>query len=526
MSDGDQPDSAHHPWRLCVADLGTNSFHAMIVDAYPNRSFTVVDKLKEPVHLGEDGLAGGRLSEAAMARGLETLRRIRLLGDHRGAEAYLAFATSAIREASNGPRFVSLACREAGLEVRVIPGSLEARLIYLGVRRAVELPATSLVVDIGGGSTELIVASAESLHLATSLKLGAGRMIARFPEAADGSTAALRAHLAAELRPVLEVARGHGVRALVGSSGTMEALGDLCRARLEAQGRSSEHRALGARAFSEAARWVESASRETREEHPAIEARRVDQIVAGAALVRVLLEELPTLDDVTISPYALREGMVVHFLEENGERLRRLAPLGDVRRRQVLELAVQHRFEEKHARHVAALALALFRDTAELHGRSHRERELLEYAALLHDIGRVVSWRRHHKHSRYLIEQAEWHAFDPEEVAIMANVARYHRRARPKTKHGPFRRLSSEARTIVRQLASLLRLANGLDRSRVQAVRGVSVEVGEDEVVVTLQTRGDAELELEGGRYAAKLFERTFDRRVRFEVERPAEPGG
>jgi exopolyphosphatase/guanosine-5'-triphosphate,3'-diphosphate pyrophosphatase len=236
---------------------------------------------------------------------------------------------------------------------------------------------------------------------------------------------------------------------------------------------------------------------------------RVDQIVAGAVLVDYLVAALEATT-VRISPNALREGMVFEYLETHGDRLRRLGPTQTARGRQALDVGLRVDFDEAHGRQVAGFAVQLFDVCAPLHGYDGGTRELLEYAALLHDVGRVVQRRRHHKHSRYLIEQAEWIGFAPDEVSVMANVARYHRGAAPSKKHRRYAALPRRRRRMVRRLAAILRLADGLDRSHYQNVVEMKATLDESALTILVTTRGEPQLELWGVRGGASLFEAAF----------------
>ncbi len=510
------------PTRICVIDLGTNSFHAVVVDAYPNGTFEVVDRRKEMVRLGEKGLKVHRLTEAALTRGFEALRRIQLLARGWQARETLAYATSALREAENGGAFIERVRRELGLIIRPISGSLEAQLIYRGVRLAVALPAPTLLVDVGGGSTEFIVATSEEVYFATSLKLGAARMTEQFvstdpitPDEADR----LRTHCRELLAPVYEAARAHGVQALVGSSGTVQSLAMVSAIRAGEGRRSIFEQSFTADALRDTARRVIASSRAEREATPGIDGRRVPQIVAGAVLVDTLLIDLP-LEDLRVSPYALREGMVVHFMEQNHPRIQHLAPYADVRRRSIYELGFRCQWEQEHARHVATLALQLFDGCRSLHDGTPQARELLEYAALLHDIGYHISRTGHHRHTRYLICHADLHGFRSEEVETMAYAARYHRGALPNEDHQQFMRLDDAHRRRIVELAALLRLAEGLDRSHYQNVVAMRTALTEERLTLTIETKGDPELELWGARQGRDLFEKTFTRRVVVEAGR------
>ncbi len=507
----DIPQEATSPVRMCVVDLGTNSFHAVIVDALPG-TFRVVDRFKEMVQLGDEGFQTHQLSEAAVARALRALKRIRLLAEGWGATEFLACATSAIREAENGGDFLQRVRHEIGLHVRVIDGLQEAHLIYKGVQRAVPMPEPTLIVDIGGGSTECIIATSTQALYLFSLKLGAARMRHRFittdPISAE-ELQVLQAYYREQLVPVYAAARQHGVRELVGSSGTMENLASVCARMLGERRRSIYELAFPAEALRRVAHRILGASRQERQRMRGIDAKRLDQIVAGAALLDVMLEDL-AIERVRISPHALREGIVVDFVEQNAPRLAQLTAFADVRRRSVYEMGWRFDWEYRHASQVAALALQLFDATRTLHQLAAADRELLEYAALLHDIGYHISHHSHHKHGLYLIKHADLRGFTSEEIAILANVVRYHRGSLPKPSHADFMALSPADRQRVRILAALLRLAEGLDRSHNQNVRALHVHLEPDRLRLHLETKSDPELEIWGGQRSADLFTQTF----------------
>ena len=508
------------PIRVCVIDLGTNSFHAVIVDAHANGSFQVVDRMKEMVRLGEHGLEANTLPEEAMERGLRALRRIHLLARGWDATEFLAFATSAIREAANGGEFIRRVRRELGLRIRPISGEQEAKLIFQGVRRAVDLTAPTLLVDIGGGSVECILVSGGERVSATSLKLGAARMTEKFvhddPLPAEAE-AEMRAHFEDVLAPVVSACKSHDVTGIVGSSGTMKTLARLAADRAGEGGRTIFQQRLPVPSVREALDWVIDSTAEDRRTHPSIDPKRVDQIGAGAVLLDTLLDQLPAVESLQVSSNALREGMVVHFMDTNYTRIRRMAPFRDPRRRSVHELAYRFQWEERHAQHVAATATFLFNVCRPLYDGPARDAELLEYAALLHDIGYVISHDTHHKHSRYLIKNADLQGFQPEEEGLMSLVARYHRAASPTDAHEHYRTCTEAQKRRVRQLASLLRIAEGLDRSHFQNVVALRARLTDETLALSIATKGDPQLEVWSGKEEGKMFETEFGRTLTVE---------
>lgn len=512
--------------RVCVIDLGTNSFHAIIVDAHPNGSYKVVDRLKEMVRLGQHGLDANRLPEEAIERGLRALKRIKLLADGWGVREYMSFATSAIREAVNGGEFIQRAADELNLRIRPISGEQEAHHIFQGVRRAVEFAEPSLLVDIGGGSVEFIVVDDDNEVFDVSLKLGAARMTERFVTTDPMSSEEqeeLRSYLEEQLENVFSVCREYGVNTIVGSSGTMKSL-----ARVTLQDFGDDTRSIFQQTFPvenvrRALEWVVQSSAEERNEHPGIEPKRVDQIGAGAVLLDVLCEELSEIEGVRVSPNALREGMVVHFIDTNYARLRQMASFRDPRRRSVHEIAYRFQWEQNHAQHVAATATFLFDLCRTLYEGPASDAELLEYASLLHDVGYLVNHAEHNEHSSYLIEHADLQGFQPEEVRIMALVARYHRDRFPDTSDERLGELSRGHRCRVRKLAALVRVAEGLDRSHFQNVVALRARLTDSSLHLFLATKGDPQLELWAAKEEGALFETAFDREIHVEpTEIPA----
>ncbi len=514
------PDGSPASVRLCVVDLGSNSFHAIVVDARPDGTFEAVDRLKEMVKLGEGGFRQHRLTETAQDRGLAALHAIRAWAEGHGVTEFVACATSAVREAENGGAFLERVRRETGLHVRTITGEREAHLIYLAARQAVDLSEPTLLVDIGGGSTEFVVADREGAHFLTSLKLGAARLTEEFVTTDPVSRAefrALRDHVRRMLAPAFEAAREHGVRRVVGSSGTLRAIASVAAAAAGEPGQITEV-VYDAATVRRATKALMTSDRAARLATPGVSERRADQIVAGAALIDVVLKDLG-VERFEVSPVALREGIVVDFLARNYQWLRRLAPFGSVRRRSVYDLAMRMGWEEEHARHVARLALSLFDGTEPLHGLGEAERELLEYAAVLRDVGYAISRRGHHRHSFYVIKNADLRGFTPEEVETVAHVARLHRAGRPSRRRPQSATLPEERRQTILRLGALLRLANGLDRSHFQNVVHLDPELREDRFVLRVQTKADPQLDVWAARRGADLFERAFGLPVEVRVE-------
>ena len=501
--------------RIAAIDVGTNSIHMIVADVRPDGSFEIVAREKEMVRLGTGGLDGRPLTPQTRAAGLDTLVRFRRLADSRRVDQILAVATSAVREAPNGGEFVAEVARHAGIEIRVISGLEEARLVYAAAIHGVEASAgTSVVVDIGGGTTEIAVGDGTGMRTSRSLKLGVIRLADGFVRS-DPLTAAherrLVAHIRAEAAEYLDGVREAEFRRVILTSGTALNLGEMA---LHGTGIDTmNHARLPADALHRLRKQLVASDMRRRLRIPALDSRRADIIVAGAVLADTLVRLLGTAE-VVLCDFSLREGLVLDFLARNRGQIAQVDRCPDIRRRSVLELGERCRWSAKHAQQVARLTLSLFDQTRPLHGLDDRAREWLEYGALLHDIGAHISYARHHKHSEYLIRNGGLRGFEPAEIQAIALVARHHRRAAPKKSRGGFGTLPPALRRFVRVASALLRLGECLDRSHAQLVQ--RVEWTEDGTTgrLRLVAQADTELEVWAAARHAQPLARALGRRI------------
>ena len=505
--------------RLAAVDVGSNSIHMVVAQVDPDGGVTTLWRMKEPVGLGRGSFPSRRLTKETMDRAVATLGRFQQAARQRGAEKIVAVATSAVREARNGGDLIERVRRELKLRVKVVTAKEEARLIYLGVRHAMPLgEAAHLIVDIGGGSVEFVVADDEGAALLESRKLGAARTTARFVKTdpiSKDDLAAMQAHYAKELGPLVEDVEELEPATVIGTSGTLENLAAMANdgaPDLDDQGRPM----IAAKAFDKLLKTLLKSDGKGREQIRGLDSGRRDQIVAGAVLVGELFDRLK-MKRIVLCGSALREGILFDYLARKVPQMEVRREVPDPRRRAVIDLARRCRWHRDHSQQVARICMRLFDETKGLHGLGDGPRELVEYAALLHDIGWHIGGKGHHKHSAYLIEHGKLDRhFTDHEVAVIANVARYHRRAEPKDGHKAYAALSSAQRKVVDVGASLLRLADGLDRSHAGVVEDVACRDDGKSVKCALKTRADAELEVWGADRKRGLFERTFDRKVEF----------
>ncbi len=502
--------------RLAAIDLGSNSVHMVIADVTADGRIEVVDRVKEMVRLGRRAFTTGRLAPETMALAARAVKTFWRLARARRVDRIRAVATSAVREARNGEAFVRRLRRETGLAVRVISGPEEARLIFRAARHALGLDGgPHLLVDVGGGSVELVLVRDGRPLWLRSVPLGAARLTERFfgsDPPRPGQVRQLERHLERTIGPLIADARHEGTLEAVGTSGTINTLVAMARAaRGDEAGRLHGARASAGEVAALRRRLL-AVDASHRADLPGIDTKRVDLMPAAAVLVDFILSGVGAHELVACT-WALREGVLLDLA-----RLDAVKPQGPSagRRRQVEALAARFADSGKvHGRQVARLALTLFDATATELGLPSHARELLEYAALLHDVGHAVDHDRHHRHSYYLIRNADLLGFDPLEIEVIAQVARGHRKQIPKLADPELRALPAQVRRVVRGLAAIMRVADGLDRTHFNAVQEVRVRLHARRCLIEVESAaGDAELERWAAERRSDLLARLLDRPV------------
>jgi exopolyphosphatase/guanosine-5'-triphosphate,3'-diphosphate pyrophosphatase len=502
---------------IALLDVGTYSIRLLLVRFNPNQSYTILSELREPVRLGGHEFMNNELQPAAMDRAVLVCTRLAAMARKNGATDIIAVATSATREAENQREFLQRLRAAAGLEVRVISGREEARLIYLGVSRGIHLDGrTGLFIDVGGGSTEIAVGDERDFQYLDSLKLGTIRLTQMFQ--LDEPTqpipashyALVRNYVRGAAVRTIQQLKQHSFQAVIGTAGTLRNLAGIAAHRA---GRpTGEGELLLARSeLNEIVSVLCAVPLAERKKIPGLNPERADVIVAGAAIVEVLMGELG-IKQLTTNPRGLRDGLLVNYLIRSRKHNDPVYELS-ARRRSILLLGRRCGFDEKHAQAVAQLALSLF-DSArqlELHHFGDTERELFEFAALLHDIGVFLSFVNHQAHTYYLIRHADLIGFDQAEIATIAALARYHRKGRPRPEHTEFAELDKRGQSIVNRLYVLLRLAERLERSHHGVIQRARFRrVGADSIRLVVKAEGDCSLELLAVEKDQRAFAKAF----------------
>ncbi len=472
------------PEILAAIDVGTNSVHMVVVRIDPTLpAFTIIDRLKETVRLGDRDPKTGNLKSEVMQRAIAAFRRFLQIAKSLKAHQVIAVATSAVRESPNGKDFLKQIKAELGLEVNLISGAEEARRIYLGVLSAMDLQGLPhVIIDIGGGSTELILGDGGQARSLSSTKVGAVRLTAEFVTTdpiSDREFTSLQAYIRGRFERAVEevqsyLQRGESPR-LVGTSGTIQTL-----ASIDAYERLGMHPTpltgyeLKLKSLEAIIQRLRKLPESDRAQIPGMAEKRSEIIIAGALILQEAMILLG-IDSVIICERALREGIIVDWMLTHGLIADKLQYQSEVRYRSVLKVAQKYQVNLESSRRMADFAVYLFDCTQGiLHFWGNAERELLYVAAILHNCGVYVSHAAHHKHSYYLIRHGELLGYTENEVEIIANIARYHRKNPPKKKHENYMNLmDKDDKKRVSQLSPLLRLAVALDRRKIGAVQSV-----------------------------------------------------
>jgi len=485
----------------------------IVADASRDGHLEVVDRVKEMVRLGRRSFMTGRLTDESMDLAIGALKNFGRLARVRRVDRLRAVATSAVREAKNRVAFIRRIRRETGLKIEVISGVEEARLIFQAAQHAFGLDGgPHLLVDVGGGSVELVLVQDRCPLWMHSAKLGVARLTERFLTDDPPTNAQLRRlenHLDHKIGELLRKVRKAGVVHAMGTSGTINTLVAMARAsRGEELGRLHGASA-SADEITKLAGDLVTANAALRAELPGMDTKRVDLMPAAGALVDFVLKRSGASLLIACS-WALREGLILSLLKGA-----RGSSAADARRRSVKALTSRFLGSNEHGQQVAKLALRLFDATAPVLGLPKNSRELLEYAALLHDVGHAIDHDRHNRHSYYLIKNAELFGFEPDEIEVIAQAARGHRKQAPKVDSPDLSALTGPRRRLVRGFAAILRVADALDRTHFGVVKNIEVSYSPGRLIIGVDSNKEkADLELWTCERRTDLLSRLLERQV------------
>lgn len=511
---------------IAAIDVGTNSFHLIIASVNNRGMLMVHQRDKENVRLGSSTTKDMKyLTPEAIDRGSETLKYFTKLARSAKAEIYAA-ATSAVREADNKYDFIDRVKKETGVEVSVISGDEEGRLIYLGAVHALPIyNKKALVMDIGGGSTETIIGKEGNIKYVYSAKIGSIRITKNFfPDfiSSAGKIKQCRDFIKGIWTPTLKRVKETGFDTVIGCSGTITTIINVVYAMkgIKVPEISNGINASKKELLKAISKIIHTKTVEDRMQIPGMDPKRADIILGGALILERAILELD-IKQIIISGYALREGLVFDINEK-----RKLSNthhnLAHLRYETVINLANLYKFNAPHCENVRKIALSIFDDLFKLHKLNDEDRELLEAATILHDVGYFISHDKHHQHSYYLISQSIMPGFNNDEQEMIALISRYHRKSTPKKKHPEYEALSEEKQNKLRILAGILRIAEGIDRRQMQIIINARAIVKSEEIMILLYpdpAKIYPDIELWGASRRTDLLEEILGKKITFTIE-------
>jgi exopolyphosphatase / guanosine-5'-triphosphate,3'-diphosphate pyrophosphatase len=497
------------PLRFGAVDIGSNSIKLRVVEIAPDKTRKTLSEARYPVRLG-DSFANGRISATAIDATVETFTEVAHLFSGFRVDYHRAVATSAVREAVNRNDLVQAIRSQTGISVEIITGKEEARLLGWGVRPDMQAGAHNLLIDVGGGSTEVIYTRTDlTLSGVASVRLGAVRLRQMLESGARVSkkdALYLRSHIADVLeKSTLPVAARN--THVIGVAGTMRALLDAIHHRhpsMDMEFTRDELRDLIEEMY--------GLDLEMLEKKLGIEKRRGQIIVPGALIVEGLME-LYDISRLSVSPRGLRDGLLDELIASTVEGFLPAYTSADY----ALAIGDKYEFDRSHAMHVAKLALQLYDQLEQMHKLPPHWRPVLYAASLLHDIGQFINYSRHHKHSYYIILNEELPGLTQPQQQAAAVIARYHRKSFPSEKHPEFAAFSPDVRRCVEICTALLRIAEALDRQHRQLVTSISVASSDNLVKITIRARSEVFLEVSAAEKNAELFSKCLEAKIVFE---------
>jgi exopolyphosphatase/guanosine-5'-triphosphate,3'-diphosphate pyrophosphatase len=499
--------------RLAAIDVGTNTIRLTVAEVENDGTYRILDEEREMVRLGEHLDRTGRLSDEAMERALAAIGKMKAIADGFEVRETRAIATSAVREAANGRAFSREVLRRHKVRIDVISGEEEAQLAFGSASRHFNLEGRSTaVVDIGGGSVEVILATGTVIDQVHSLPLGAVRVTERLVRSdplREKHWKLMRKEIDRSIRAIGRPL--HRAEIMVGSGGSFTALAHMAKWQREGRHGSVQGYVLTPAEVVHLLDQLREAPLEVRRQIPGLSPDRADIIVAGATVISRLVKRLGT-QQILVNESGIREGLLLRMISDlTGGSAAGQTPQPADRMEWVRLFARKCRSNERHCEHVATLALQIFDGIKTRYRLPAPGRDVLQAAALLHDIGYLISHSKHHKHAYHLVMHGDLPTFAPHEVEMIANVARYHRRAFPKKSHPNLTGMSREDRQLIARLSGILRIADGLDRTHASSVTAIKSRVVGNRLRFEIEAAANPDVERADAERKSDLFKKAFD---------------
>ncbi len=502
---------------LAAIDVGSNAIRLSIASVDGERRLSSLENLRDPVRLGQDVFAKGMITDGTLEQAVDTFTKFKEAIDRNGVNWSKAFATSALREATNRDMFIDRISQSCGIDISVIEPEEEARLIHLAIASKVNLKnKTAMLIDIGGGSTEVTLTADGSIVSTESYKMGAVRLLQLLSSGVSGKekrngerefNQLVKEYVESTQRRLKREIGGKKIDVCVGTGGNIETLGIL---RKDLLGKERET-SIEIDELDTIVKKLQGLSFEERIQQLKMRPDRADVIVP-ASIILQQIAKVAGVDEILIPKVGLKEGMLIDMVLDLYEETKHA--YRDQVMASALEIGRKYFFDEQHGASVSRYAIDLFDQTRNLHNLNLEHRLLLEVAALLHDIGNFISATDHHKHAQYLLTATPVIGLSKLQMAIVANVARYHRKSFPKQQHDAYSALPSKDRVVVTKLAAVLRLADAMDNEHASKVESFSVEYKKPKFAIHLKGEGDLLLEKWSLMKKAEMFEEVFGVKV------------
>jgi exopolyphosphatase/guanosine-5'-triphosphate,3'-diphosphate pyrophosphatase len=502
---------------LAAIDVGTNTIRLTVAEVQDDDTYRILDEEREMVRLGEKLDRTGRLSDAAIERALAAIGKMKAIADGFKITQLRAIATSAVREAANGRSFVREASRQHKVRIDVISGEEEAQLAFRTASRHFDFQGRSTaVVDIGGGSVEVILSAGSVIDHIYSLPLGAVRVTERLVRSDPLRPKHWKAMKEAIDRGIRSVIRqpAHRAEIMIGSGGTFTSLAHMSKWQREGRHGSVQGYVLSPAEIIHLLRRLRETPLEERRQIPGLSSDRADIIVAGSSVIARLVRILDT-QQIMVNERGIRDGLLLRMISElPGRSPATQLPGPGNRLEWARQFARKAHSNERHCEQVAGLALQIFDGVRNRFGLPISSRELLQAAAILHDVGYLISHSKHHKHAYHLIMHGDLPGFTPHEVELIANVVRYQRRAFPQKRHENLAYLSGPDRRLIARLSGILRIAEGLDRTHAQSISGLKVRALRGRLRLSVEAKAFPEIECAEAQRKSDLFQKAFDTEI------------
>ena len=501
---------------FAAIDVGSNAMRLKIVEAKADGGVETVHQYRAPVRLGHEVFLTGFLNEEVIEEAVGAFAEFRGVLDESQVDTTRAIATSATREAINGDKLVERIYNSSGIQLERISGGEEARLVQLAVTRKIDLhDKIALVIDIGGGSVEFDVIDHGSIVYSNSLRLGTVRLhetFLRTDAVSDLQVLLLKAYMEQLLETTLDAINEHEIDLVLGTGGNVEELGRQLGVDTEKEGFPQDVRFISLRAFQGFVKEISKLSIKGRVERYNMRPDRADVILPASLVLSEVVSNVVGAQGLYAVNVGLKDGVLVEMVNrfrnswdvtsEEAEIIKAATALGH-----------KYHFHLGHAEQVRYLAELLFNQLQPLHQLDAESRMLLRVAATLHEIGGYVNPFEHHKHSEYLIRNSEIVGLKSNQIGLIANIARYHRKAFPssqKPSHFHFQELSYAEKRKMTKLAAILRIADALDRQHKSLVEDLWVKILDDVIEIDVRSFSDCILERWHLKEKGQLFTHTF----------------